>query len=88
LLGELNPKMSISLPDSTARYPIHSRPRNNQAFMYLALAISLVVDLGLERETPNMISFNTFSSQGLVEDGLFTSAAKSAYLGCYYLSVA
>lgn len=56
--------------------------------MYLGLAISLIADLGLDKETPNVHNFNAISSQGLVEDGLFTSAAKKAYLGCYYLSAA
>lgn len=69
-----------------AWYPIHLRPKNSQAFMYMGLAISLIVDIGLDKESPNENSFHSFSSEGLVEGGVFTAAAKSAYLGCYYLS--
>lgn len=54
--------------------------------MYMGLAISLIVDIGLDKESPNENSFHSFSSEGLVEGGVFTAAAKSAYLGCYYLS--
>lgn len=54
--------------------------------MYLGLAISLIVDLGLDKELPNENSFQSYSNEGLVEGGVFTAAAKRAYLGCYYLS--
>ena len=70
------------------RYPIHSRPKNNQSFMYMNLAISLTVDLGLDRETPVVNNFNAINTQGLVNNGVFTKAAKRAYLGCYFLSSA
>jgi hypothetical protein len=50
--------------------------------MYMSLATSLAVDLGLD---PN--GFNSYDDFGLVEHGNFTLAAKRAYLGCYFLSV-
>jgi hypothetical protein len=56
--------------------------------MYMGLAISLVDDLGLDREVPNELDLNALSNQGLVKDGAFTATAKRAYLGCYYLSAA
>jgi hypothetical protein len=56
--------------------------------MYVNLAISLTVDLGLDQELPNLNNFNAISTDGLIDAGTFTSAAKRAYLGCYYLSAA
>jgi hypothetical protein len=67
---------------------VHSRPKNNQSFMYMNLAISLTVDLGLDRETPATNNFGAINTQGLVDNGIFTNAAKKAYLGCYFLSSA
>jgi hypothetical protein len=67
---------------------MHSRPKNSQTFMYMGLANSLVVELGLDKETPNENSFQSYSCEGLIEGGVFTTAAKMAYLGCYYLSAA
>jgi hypothetical protein len=54
--------------------------------MYMGLAISLIVDLGLDKEFPDKNSFHSYSSEGLVEGDVFTAAGKRAYLGCYYLS--
>lgn len=54
----------------------------------MGLAISLVIDLGLDRETPNENILNMHDNDGLIEDGAFSAAAKRAYLGCYYLSAA
>lgn len=54
--------------------------------MYMSLAISLAIDLGLDKEIPNENSFYSFSTHGLIEQGVFTDAAKKAYLGCYYIS--
>ena len=56
--------------------------------MYLNLAISLSVDLGLDQELPNLNNFSAINTDGLIESGAFTSAAKRAYFGCYYLSAA
>jgi hypothetical protein len=56
--------------------------------MYMNLAISLTVDLGLDRETPVTNNFGAINTQGLVDNGIFTNAAKRAYLGCYFLSSA
>ncbi|KAG9234968.1 hypothetical protein BJ875DRAFT_460185 [Amylocarpus encephaloides] len=71
-----------------AWYPIHSNPKNNQSFMYMNLAISLVTDLGLDRNHPTTNNFTDYNMVGLHADGAFTAAAKRAYLGCYYLSSA
>jgi hypothetical protein len=67
---------------------MHSKPKNNQAFMYMNLAISIAVDLGLDQEYPNMNVFSAISTKGLIENSLFTAAGRRAYLGCYYLSSA
>jgi hypothetical protein len=67
---------------------MHSKPKNNQAFIYMNLAISIAVDLGLDQDHPNMNVFSAFSKKGLIENGIFTKAGKRAYLGCYYLSSA
>ncbi|CAG8974688.1 hypothetical protein HYALB_00006423 [Hymenoscyphus albidus] len=69
-----------------AWYPIFITPKNNQSFMYLNLAISLVTDLGLDQESLNLKSFTVFDMTGLCEGGKWTRAAKKCYLGCYYLS--
>jgi hypothetical protein len=75
--------------DHTLRYPVHTNPKNNQSFMYMNLAISLVTDLGLDRETPNPSAFNDFDLSGLyTKEGDYSLAAKQAYLGTYYLSSA
>ena len=55
--------------------------------MYMSLATSLAVDLGLDHDAPNPNGFNSYDDFGLVEDGYFTLAARRAYLGCYFLSV-
>jgi len=70
------------------RYPVHTKPKNNQIFMYINLAISLSTDLGLDQQLPNMRSFNSINMTGLIENGVFTKEATRAYLGCYYLSSA
>ena len=57
--------------------------------MYMNLAISLVTDLGLDRDIPNPSAFSDFDLKGLyTEDGGYSVAAKQAYLGTYYLSSA
>jgi hypothetical protein len=57
--------------------------------MYMNLAISLVTDLGLDRENPNPSRFSDFDLRGLyTKEGDYTLAAKRAYLGTYYLSSA
>ncbi|TVY94479.1 hypothetical protein LAWI1_G001210 [Lachnellula willkommii] len=48
----------------------------------------LAIDLGLDRELPNLSNFNAIRTEGLIENDEFTKAAKRAYLGCYYLSSA
>lgn len=67
---------------------MHVNPRNNQSSMYINLSISLAIDLGLDRELPNLSNFNAIRTEGLMENDEFTRAAKRAYLGCYYLSSA
>jgi len=54
--------------------------------MYLNVAVSLAIDLGLHDELPNSLNFNTIKKEGLITNGSFTQAAKRAYLGAYYVS--
>jgi hypothetical protein len=56
--------------------------------MYVNLAIGLALDLGLDREEPQSGHFSIVNTQGLIENGDFTHAAKRAYLGTYYISAA
>ncbi|KAH8805558.1 hypothetical protein F5884DRAFT_860163 [Xylogone sp. PMI_703] len=69
-----------------AWYPFYTKPKYNQAFMYLNVAVSLTVDLGLDREDPSMNSFTGVRMDGLIENNTFSTTARLAYLGCYYLS--
>jgi len=68
------------------RYPIHSGPKNNQIFMYINLAVSLAVDLGLHDDAHNSLNLISVKPDGLIVNGCFTQAAKRAYLGAYYIS--
>ena len=70
------------------RYPIHSKPKNNQTFMYVNLAVSLAIDLGLHSKDPIALNFNSIRQEGLIADGSFTQSAKRAYLGAYYILAA
>ena len=74
--------MSIKMRSPETRYPLHARPKENQAFMYMNLAISIACDLGLDQEFPNPNAFTTMSRKGLIENSLLTTPAKRAYLGC------
>lgn len=71
------------------RYPSYLKMGNQQAFMYMNLAISIAVDLGLDQprqETKSPFALNNTSTEGLFSYGSFSKAAQRAYLGCYYLS--
>lgn len=78
---------SISrLPNQTkANHPVFC---SSQTHVYMNLAISLASELGLDNDLPNSLSFTPIDTNGLIEGGVFTPAAKSAYLGCYCLSSA
>jgi hypothetical protein len=56
--------------------------------MYVNLAISLVIDLGLDKDEIPNFDFSSVKREGLVENGDFTPAARRAYLGTYYVSSA
>lgn len=44
--------------------------------MYINLAVSLAVDLGLYDEVPSSLSFNSVRQEGLVVDGSFTQVSR------------
>ncbi|KAH7348525.1 hypothetical protein BKA65DRAFT_398517, partial [Rhexocercosporidium sp. MPI-PUGE-AT-0058] len=72
-----------------AWYPAHVNPRDTTSFMYMNLAISLLIDLGLDQETPSANKSDAaVTSTDLVEGDHFTEAARRTYLGCYYMSSA
>lgn len=82
----MNGDSSEATIDLQNRYPHHVNPKNNQSFMYMNLAISLVADLGLDQEMPVSSGFNEIDPRGLSDGDDFSKAAKRAYLGTYYLS--
>jgi hypothetical protein len=72
------------------RYPCHLKPKNQQAFMYINLALSILDDLGIGRRdciTTSLCPDNV-EYEGLMDDVGFSKPAQRAYLGCYYLSSA
>ncbi|PVH73568.1 hypothetical protein DL98DRAFT_594915 [Cadophora sp. DSE1049] len=72
-----------------AWYPAHINPRDTTSFMYMNLAISLLVDLGLDQETPNVNKADAaVTSTDLIDGDHFSAAARRTYLGCYYMSSA
>ncbi|KAH9219738.1 hypothetical protein DL95DRAFT_404483 [Leptodontidium sp. 2 PMI_412] len=71
-----------------AWYPVHVNPRDTTSFTYMNLAISLLTDLGLDREAPITKTDGAVTSTDLVEGDHFTAAARRTYLGCYYMSSA
>lgn len=70
-----------------AWYPVHVSPKHNQSFMYMSLAISLAVDLGLDKSKPSISCMSKIDTKGLIDGNQFSMAAKRAHLGCYYMSV-
>jgi len=71
------------------RYPAHVNPRDTTSFMYMNLAISLLVDLGLDKETPDTIKADAaVTSTDLIDGDHFSAAARRTFLGCYYMSSA
>ncbi|KAH7412843.1 hypothetical protein BKA64DRAFT_339090 [Cadophora sp. MPI-SDFR-AT-0126] len=71
-----------------AWYPAHINPRDTTSFMYMNLAISLLVDLGLDQATPNTNKTDAAITTDLIEGDHFSAAARRTYLGCYYMSSA
>ncbi|KAL4992686.1 hypothetical protein BDW68DRAFT_148568 [Aspergillus falconensis] len=63
-----------------AWFHFYLSPRSRQTYQYLQMAISMVVDLGLEQRIADMIEGQT------TPDSLCSREACRAYLGCYYLS--
>ncbi len=60
------------------RYPFHLRPKNKQAFQYLRMAVDIVHDLEMERESDLDLS--------LIAPGQRTRKLDNmrALLGCFY----
>ncbi|KAK0121832.1 hypothetical protein ONS95_010113 [Cadophora gregata] len=70
-------------------YPAHVNPRDTTSFMYMNLAISLLVDLGLDQATPSMNKTDVAVTTSDLTDGdHFSAAARRTYMGCYYMSSA
>ncbi|OOO04940.1 hypothetical protein OAory_01112770 [Aspergillus oryzae] len=62
-----------------AWYNLHLRPRSFQSYQYLQIAISMMVDLGLDNEAIEKTEFDRSSPSS-------NNEALDACLGCYYLS--
>lgn len=55
-------------------------PRSQQTFQYSQMLISMIFDLGLDQNTPNMLA------QTSQPGDLYSREAQRAYLGCFYIS--
>ena len=76
------------------RFHFHCTPRSQQTNRYLQIAVSMVIDLGLDQKMADRFEQRTSlpvldpvldSAQGRQID-CGTLEAIRAYLGCYYLS--
>ncbi|KAL2796986.1 hypothetical protein BJX66DRAFT_323631 [Aspergillus keveii] len=80
IAGEKDLDLLQGLLVHLAWFHFYFNPWSPQTYRYLQLAISMVVDLGLDQMVSNMINSNT----GL--DDTYSRDACYAYLGCYYIS--
>ncbi|EKD21312.1 hypothetical protein MBM_00425 [Drepanopeziza brunnea f. sp. 'multigermtubi' MB_m1] len=72
-----------------AWFPAHVNPRDTTiTFMYMHLAIDLLIELGLDQESPSPTKNTAITTTGLVKGDKFTPAARRTYLACYYTSSA
>ncbi|KAI9055633.1 hypothetical protein LZ554_000577 [Drepanopeziza brunnea f. sp. 'monogermtubi'] len=72
-----------------AWFPAHVNPRDTTTtFVYMHLAIDLLIELGLDQESPSPTKNTAITTTGLVKGDKFTPAARRTYLACYYTSSA
>ncbi|OGE56023.1 hypothetical protein PENARI_c003G06539 [Penicillium arizonense] len=63
-----------------AWFHFHFVPGSQQAYQYLQIAISMVIDLRLDQEAADLVELRTELSDTYIRE------ACRAYLGCYYMS--
>ncbi|KAL3495894.1 hypothetical protein BJX62DRAFT_144842 [Aspergillus germanicus] len=80
IAGEKDLDLLQGLLVHLAWFHFYFNPWSPQTYRYLQIAISMVVDLGLDNMVSNMISNNT------TLDDTYSRDACYAYLGCYYIS--
>ncbi|KAL4749092.1 hypothetical protein BDW72DRAFT_205032 [Aspergillus terricola var. indicus] len=80
IAGERDLDLLQGLLVHLAWFHFYLDPRSRQTYQYLQMAISMVVELDIERKTTDLIEGRT------APGGLRSREACRAYLGCYYLS--
>ncbi|KAL5001032.1 hypothetical protein BDV10DRAFT_192527 [Aspergillus recurvatus] len=80
IAGEKDMDLLQGLLVHLAWFHFYLDPRSRQTYQYLQMAISMVVDLGLEQSIVDLIKSQPTPS------GVCSSETCRAYLGCYYLS--
>ncbi|KAL4905100.1 hypothetical protein BDW74DRAFT_19039 [Aspergillus multicolor] len=80
IAGEKDLDLLQGLLVHLAWFHFYLDPRSKQTYQYLQLAISMVVDLGLEQKIAEMMENNTIASDPTARE------ICRAYLGCYFLS--
>ncbi|KAJ6113861.1 hypothetical protein N7523_007178 [Penicillium sp. IBT 18751x] len=78
--GEKNLELLQGLLVHLAWFHFHFVPGSQQAYQYLQIAISMVIDLRLDQEVADLLEQQTELSDTNVRE------ACRAYLGCYYMS--
>ncbi|CEL00477.1 hypothetical protein ASPCAL00077 [Aspergillus calidoustus] len=80
LAGEKDLDLLQGLLLHLAWFHFHFNPWSPQTYRYLQIAISMVVDLGLDKMVSDMMDGSTECGDAYSRD------ASRAYLGCYYIS--
>jgi hypothetical protein len=76
------------------RFQFHLVPRSQQIYRYLQIAISVMIDLGLDQKFDNVIQERSdlllrdpsLRSRNVSSVHLLGNEGRRATLGCYYLS--
>ncbi|KAJ6075895.1 hypothetical protein N7499_007876 [Penicillium canescens] len=80
IAGEKDLDLLQGLLVHLAWFHFHFVPERQQAYQYLQIAISMVIDLRLDQEAADLVEPRTEQSDTYVRE------ACRAYLGCYYMS--
>ncbi|KAJ5767118.1 uncharacterized protein N7511_004734 [Penicillium nucicola] len=80
MAGEKDLDLLQGLLVHLAWFQYHFVPGSQQAYQYIQIAISMVIDLRLEQEVADLLE------QGIELGDSYNLEACRAYLGCYYLS--
>ncbi|KAL4867741.1 hypothetical protein BDV12DRAFT_186432 [Aspergillus spectabilis] len=80
MAGEKNLDLLQGLLVHLAWFHFHFIPGSQQTYQYLQIAISMVIDLGLDQEAADLLEQRTELGDTSIGE------ACRAYLGCYYMS--